>query len=53
MEWQREQNDMGNGGEMERGGIDMQRNGSVADKVNPRGIDIHPPPPALVLTGRR
>jgi len=46
MEWQREQNDMGSGG------IDMQRNGSVADKVNHRGIDIHPPP-ALVLTGRR
>ena len=51
MEWQREQNDMGSGGNGE-GGIDMQRNGDVADKVNPRGIDIHPPP-ALVLTGRR
>ena len=25
------------------GGIDMQRNGCVADKVNSRGIDIHPP----------
>ena len=46
-----EQNDMGNGGKW-RGGIDMQRNGDVADKVNPRGIVIHPPP-ALVLTGRR